>query len=207
MVKQFRENSKAMRQKWRDFKEEYKSAKKTSFHQSQFDIKKQANLPINYDQLIKEVLTTANSIEKTHMKRPSIKSNKVKPAWARTEEENDQEEERELDDLVHFMDQFDAREYVEDIEVKNILSQLQHQIEGKPSFSKPTGASIKRSESYVGYRPETSDNKLRKDTNPFQFDSSLAGAESKKVANKPESSRPLTTNPKKMKPDVKTSHF
>jgi hypothetical protein len=166
-------------------------------------LRKQANLPINYDELIKEVLTTANSIEKNHTKRPSIKTGKVKPAWARTEEENNQQEEREVDELIDFMDQFDARMYVEDIEVKNILSQLHHKIEGKDDGSKSKSSANRRSESQIGYRPEHSSYNPANQTNPFAPETSFTGLESKKTKKTQESSRPLSTNPQKLKSDVR----
>jgi hypothetical protein len=191
-----------MRQKWRDFKEGYKSVQNSSVRQSTNDIKKQANLPINYDELIRDVLSTANLVEKNQTKRPSMQTNKKKPAWARTEEENQMEEDRELDDLVNFMDHFDAREYVEDVEVNSILRELKHKVADHADVSTQKTTLNRKSEAYVGYRPDSVQNWNKNEVNPFVSESSKIVSQKKLRTLKVESSRPMTADLRKMKPEV-----
>jgi hypothetical protein len=54
----------------------------------------------------------------------------LQPAWTKTQQQVDREEEREADELIEFMQGFDYKEFEEDIEVKMILHDIKSRIEG-----------------------------------------------------------------------------
>lgn len=53
---------------------------------------------------------------------------KKKPAWALTAEENAVEEQAEVDDLLNFMDRFDASQFAEDVQVRELLESLEKRV-------------------------------------------------------------------------------
>ena len=50
---------------------------------------------------------------------------KEKPAWIKTEA---QQEEEEVDDLLNFMDNFDANKYAEDVQIREMLATLKNRV-------------------------------------------------------------------------------
>lgn len=50
---------------------------------------------------------------------------KGKPAWLKTEA---QQEEEEVDDLLNFMDSFDANKYAEDVQIREMLATLKNRV-------------------------------------------------------------------------------
>jgi hypothetical protein len=74
--------------------------------------------------LINDVLYSENYLEATQSRRPEIVTKRKKPAWARTEEENQKDEEEQIDDLVDFIDNFDPKSYIEDVEVKTLIENI-----------------------------------------------------------------------------------
>lgn len=202
MVKQFRDQSKVMRQKWREFKEEFSSVQHASIKASEADLKEKAHLPIDYDKLIHSVLATNSIVEKNEANKPSIVVSKKKPAWARTEEENAREEDKQIDELVDFMDNFDAKEFVEDVEVKTILSNLQHKIAELQQEANPRNLAHSTSHAQIRNRPHTAHVGYKNETNPFASDivDSSRSKRSFRVESKP--SRPVTGHARAQQPNV-----
>ena len=59
--------------------------------------------------------------------KPTFKK-KAKPAWAMTAAEHDAVEDKEVDDLLDFMDQFDAQKYAQDVEVREMMANLKDRV-------------------------------------------------------------------------------
>jgi len=57
------------------------------------------------------------------------KDNKEKPKWAYTQEQVKAEEDEELDDLLNFTSNLDYDKYINDLEVKNMVSALKNRID------------------------------------------------------------------------------
>jgi hypothetical protein len=199
---QFRDKSKAMRQKWREFKQESSSMKQGSIRHPREEIKNHAHLPINYDQLILSVLSTSNKIEQNQVSRPSMKASKRKPAWARTENENELEQEKEIEGLVDFMDNFDAREYVEDVEVKSILANIQEKVKEHEASIRSEIKKKGLSETHSNFRVSSSKAENKNDINPFSGIQNNSNDRSKKGVAHPMPFRPSTSDPRKSMMEV-----
>lgn len=68
---------------------------------------------------------------KPEPKEVSAKDNafkKKKPAWALTSEQHEQENEAEVDELLAFMDHFDASQYAEDVQVRELMANLHQRV-------------------------------------------------------------------------------
>lgn len=59
---------------------------------------------------------------------PSGAFKKKKPAWALTAEEHAAEQMDEVDDILNFMDKFDASQFAEDVQVRELLSSLEKRV-------------------------------------------------------------------------------
>ena len=86
-----------------------------------------SQLPIDYNSLFKEVL--ANSHPTFNPPPPKPMKNKRKPEWAFSSEQREELEDKEAQDLISFMDGLDIEKYKEDVEVRNIISNLKNRIE------------------------------------------------------------------------------
>lgn len=59
--------------------------------------------------------------------KPTFKK-KAKPTWAMTAAEHDAVEDQEVDDLLNFMDHFDAQQYAQDVEVREMMANLKDRV-------------------------------------------------------------------------------
>jgi hypothetical protein len=88
---------------------------------------------IDYNRLIKEVMEHSNVLEKNKRTKQGLvkgrSSATLQPAWTKTQQQVDREEEREADELIDFMQDFDYKEFEEDVEVKMILHDIKSRIE------------------------------------------------------------------------------
>jgi hypothetical protein len=76
--------------------------------------------PIEPEQL--QPLAESEVIDKKVMNKKKL------PAWARTEEENEELEQNEEDQLLSFMDNLDYDSYIDDLEFKNMLQTLKKRV-------------------------------------------------------------------------------
>lgn len=53
---------------------------------------------------------------------------KKKPAWALTAAEQEDKEQAEVDDLLNFMDRFDASQFAEDVQVRELIANLEKRV-------------------------------------------------------------------------------
>jgi len=68
--------------------------------------------------------------KQTEEKSKSVaKKNKEKPKWAYTEKQLDDEEEQDVDDLLEFTNNLDYEKYIDDLEVKNMVTALKKRID------------------------------------------------------------------------------
>jgi hypothetical protein len=56
------------------------------------------------------------------------KTNKAKPAWAKTEEQLNKEQEDEIDDLIEFAYDLDYEKYMEDLEVRQAIALIKERV-------------------------------------------------------------------------------
>ena len=121
-----------MRQKWKRYKAHI--AAQESGYQG---MSSNSHLPIDYNQMISQVIQTSNQIERDTIAKPKPKSSgNTRPAWALTYKQADEMEEKQVNNLLEFMDNFDVNEYAEDVEVRSIVSHIMdrvHQLEGGQS--------------------------------------------------------------------------
>lgn len=61
-------------------------------------------------------------------KQIQSKSKGQKPAWAKTENQQVKDEEKEIDDLIEFAYELDYEKYVEDQEIKQALALIKHRV-------------------------------------------------------------------------------
>lgn len=130
--------------------------------------------PIDYDKLIDDVLYSENYLEATQIRRPEIIAKRKKPAWAKTEKENQIDEEEQIDDLVEFMDNFDPKSYIEDVEVKSLIENIMERVEqvkdstlAKKPFKSPSVRFSTNSHIRPHRRHEIKHNDCNSGANPF----------------------------------------
>lgn len=63
-----------------------------------------------------------------NQEKPKDMKKKSKPAWAMTANDQKELEEEEADELLAFMDKFDAEKYAEDTQVKEMLQSLKNRV-------------------------------------------------------------------------------
>ena len=74
-------------------------------------------------------LTSKNLEKLKNIQEPSVPLKKEKPAWAMTENEIKEKKENEESDLLNFMQDLDYDKYLEDLEVRVLLSNLKDRID------------------------------------------------------------------------------
>jgi hypothetical protein len=114
-----------MRAKWRTYKEQIKQAEMPD------SMKGTSKLPINYDELISDVLKTSNQIERDRIIRPTAsaqQTRRLKPDWAKTEEQIEMERDQEIEEVLDFMENFDPEAVKRDAEVQSIVHALMDRV-------------------------------------------------------------------------------
>lgn len=176
----FREKSKADRQKWREFKKEYTGIQKSSISKSTANLRNKPCSPIDYNQLITDILCNENYLEASEIRRPEVVVKRKKPAWAMTEEENQQHEDEDIDELVGFMENFNPKSFIEDVEVKNLIEDIKHRVEqlkAPPAHSKLPKNSSSKFTIHTHQRPKSRQEQVQtkniNGVNPFAKQSAV----------------------------------
>jgi len=76
-----------------------------------------------------QVSPPTNHKEEKHAAQKKKKENKEKPKWAYTEQQVKDEEEEEADDLLEFTNNLDYDKYIDDLEVKHMVTALKKRID------------------------------------------------------------------------------
>ena len=66
--------------------------------------------------------------QKSKMSKKSKASKKEKPAWAKTENELEDEKEAEIDDLLEFAYELDYDKYMNDFEIRQVFSIIKDRV-------------------------------------------------------------------------------
>ena len=142
---------------------------------------------INYDEIIEGVIQDVKENGRLVEGRPEYKRNRpkkvhfevnennaalrkrggVKPAWAKTEAEVKGEEEEEDEDVLDFMDNFDFKDFLRDVEVKHILSDMKSRVQELEGVSPPEKSRL--SQNYL----EGSENRVLAETRKLPRQSSM----------------------------------
>lgn len=69
-----------------------------------------------------------NEEQYSNKAKPAKKAAKQKPAWAKTEEQLNKEQEDEIDDLIEFAYDLDYEKYMEDLEVRQALALIKERV-------------------------------------------------------------------------------
>lgn len=102
----------------------YQSATHPSPHRPTIDEGTQTS-PANIQSSMKPSPAPAKEIQAPA--KPAFKK-KAKPAWALTTAENEAAETQEVDELLNFMDHFDAQQYADDVEVRELMANLKDRV-------------------------------------------------------------------------------
>jgi len=99
---------------------------------------KRKNFSKSMDKQRKKLLEISDPVEKAKFvskDKPKISpelyntvNNFDKPKWAMTQEENEQHEEKEVDNLLKFVEELDYDKYIEDLEVKHALEVIKNRV-------------------------------------------------------------------------------
>lgn len=88
--------------------------------------------PTKSEQKSQKSKLTAENLQKhetvSKASRPQSKALKQKPAWARTEKQQEQDKEEEIDDLLEFAYDLDYEKYLEDYEVRQALALIKDRV-------------------------------------------------------------------------------
>jgi len=96
---------------------------------SDFDVEKTAS-PAKPSQANQQESSPQNAVKKNkEEKAAKKKENKEKPKWAYTEKQVVDEEEQDVDDLLEFTNNLDYDKYIDDLEVKHMITALKKRID------------------------------------------------------------------------------